>query len=402
MKNRVSKVFYLKAEKLGYGKDGFLDEHSNSSETQTGASRNTSEKAAHPVLKRGHTETIERLLAPFRSSMNLSDTDQTAVKFHPGEEGNTSYVTPYETNLVIKGLDLPEGRTFLTDTTVLYPGRRMNAVDYTQLAHEHGFGPPNTPPFLVADGLRGTDEVEVSLPEKWNLPPARLAQLIPAADNMVVISHFKGHLLSSFGGALKNLGMGCASRGGKLFQHSSVKPRIKKSKCIACGVCAQHCPADAILVEDTAHLDKEKCIGCGECLQRCPTSAIGVSWNQEKDVFMKRMSAYAAAVVRSTQVSVYINFIVRVAPDCDCMKDTGAFLVNDIGIVASTDPVAIDTASLHLVNNATPPPSSPVAQQANPGVDKFIAYHPSTKGELVLEYAEHFGIGTRKYELIEV
>ena len=219
---------------------------------------------------------------------------------------------------------------------------------------------------------------------------------------MVVLSHFKGHLLSGFGGAIKNLGMGCASRGGKLYQHSSVKPRLREKKCIACGVCAEHCPANAITVTEVAQVDEGRCIGCGECLQRCPTGAYSVSWDQEKVTFMRRMAAYAAAATKVTRTALCVNFIVRVAPDCDCMRDTGAFLVEDLGVVASTDPVALDAASQDLVTAAAPPPSSPVASKAPAGQDKFRAHHPSTDGKKALEEAARFEIGCLDYRLHEV
>ncbi len=389
MKNESSKVYFLKAEDAGYRENGFMIGRS--------AEISNPDKA-HDL----HIKAFQRLLAPFRAFMDMEATGQAAVKIHPGEEGNTSFLTPYEVNLVVKSLELEFSRSFLTDTTVLYPGRRMAAPDYVMLAHEHGFGPPKTPPFLVADGLRGTSEVLVELPGEWGLPPARLAPLIAEADMMVVISHFKGHLLASFGGAVKNLGMGCASRGGKLYQHSTVTPRIKSSKCIACGVCVEHCPVDAISILETARIDEGACIGCGECLQRCPTSAIGVSWNQEKDEFMRRMSAYGAAAAFSTRVGVCVNFVVRVVPDCDCMQDTRGRLVEDLGIVASADPVAADAASFDLVTKAATPSSSPVFGKAGPGDDKFKAYHPTTNGIASLEYAERFGLGTRNYTLIQV
>ena len=300
----------------------------------------------------------------------------------------------------LKQWNFPGTVFFLTDTTVLYPGRRMTAPQYLRLSREHGFGLPDTPPFLVADGLHGEDEYILKTPDDFETGDIHLARLIANSDSMVVVSHFKGHLLTGFGGALKNLGMGCASRAGKLYQHSSVKPVIKADKCTACGVCTSYCPQGAISVNEIAAIDKDLCTGCGECLGRCPEVAIRVSWNQDMDVFMRRMIEYAWGPVQVSRPLFYVNFVTAVVPDCDCMQDTEPSFVDDIGVLASRDPVALDRASLDLVTKAPDGANSPV--KAGSGKDKFRAYRRDIQGELQLSLAEKIGLGTQEYELVRV
>ena len=343
---------------------------------------------------------FSKLLDRIRSGKEMNPMDTVAVKIHPGEEGNSSYVSPDNVNRVIEALSLETDRVFLTDTTVLYPGKRMSAPDYLRLTHEHGFGLPLTPPFIIADGLHGEDEISVKMPEDFQTDEAHIASIISNSDAMVVISHFKGHLLTGFGGALKNLGMGCASRTGKLYQHSSVKPIINTKKCTACGICAAHCHVRAISISDHAAIDTDICTGCGECLGRCPEGAVRVSWDQNMSVFMRRMIESAYAAVSVSNPLLYVNFVTSVVPDCDCMKDMAPPFVEDIGILASVDPVAVDMASLDLVTAAPDANNSPV--NAGAGADKFSAYRPEIDGILQLSIAESLELGSMEYELVTV
>jgi len=347
-------------------------------------------------LKAGFTKLLNKI--PDRE--RILPTDSIAVKIHPGEEGNSSYVRPENVNRIIEASALGTDRIFLTDTTVLYPGKRMSAPDYLHLTYEHGFGLPGTPPFIIADGLRGEDETIVKLPDDFQTDEAHIASIISNSDAMVVISHFKGHLLTGFGGALKNLGMGCASRAGKLYQHSSVKPLINTKKCTACGICAAHCHVNAISISSHASIIADICTGCGECLGRCPEGAVRVSWDQNMSVFMRRMIEYAYAAVSVSNPLLYVNFITSVVPDCDGRKDMGPPFVDDIGILASTDPVAIDMASLDLVTAAPAAENSPVI--AGAGTDKFSAYRPDINGILHLSIAQSLGLGSMEYELVTV
>ncbi len=353
-----------------------------------------------PIDKASFKEGFTKLLNRAADRKILRPMDTVAVKIHPGEEGNSSYVSPDNVNRVIEALDPGTDRVFLTDTTVLYPGRRMSAPDYLRLTREHGFGLPDTPPFIIADGLRGENETVVKMPEDFRTNEAHIASIISSSDALVVISHFKGHLLTGFGGALKNLGMGCASRAGKLYQHSSVKPLIKTDKCTACGICAAHCQAEAISIGRYAKINPDICTGCGECLGRCPEGAIRVSWNQNMNIFMRRMVEYAWATVKVSKPLVYVNFLTSVVPDCDCMHDSAPPFVDDIGVLASTDPVAIDMASLDLVTSAPASENSPV--KAGAGEDKFTAYRPDISGILQLSIAESIGLGFMEYNLVSI
>jgi uncharacterized protein len=344
-----------------------------------------------------NSQGFSRLLSPWRE-MSSGAGGLVAVKLHPGEEGNRSFVKPHMVKMVMEALDLPRGKTFLTDTTVLYGGRRMNAPDYMTLADEHGFGMPEFPPFIVADGLNGTDEIRIPLPECCETREARLAGALRGTSAAVMISHFKGHLLAGFGGAVKHLGMGWASRGGKLYQHSSVMPAVRHDRCTGCSGCIGSCSSGAISMEGPfARIRHDRCTGCGECLHVCPVKAIRISWNQESQVFMRRMTEHALGAALAVNIPVYVNFLLDISPDCDCMKNEGPPLVKDIGVLASNDPVAIDQASLDLVTAA-----EPTEGNARAGADKFKAIRPDRNGELQLEIGESIGLGTRSYQLIQV
>lgn len=341
---------------------------------------------------------FRELLAPYKFASQGSDNDLTAVKIHPGEEGNSSYIPASLVKMVIRALDLPDRRTFLTDTTVLYGGRRMTAPDYVSLAHDHGFRMPDLPPFIVADGLAGTDEFAVDLPSHCETEVARLAGSLARTDNAVMVSHFKGHLLAGFGGSIKHLGMGWAAKAGKLYQHSSVMPFVKSDKCTMCRACMSVCGVAAIKpVGNSVRIDETSCTGCGECIQRCPARAIRINWNQEAHTFMNRMVEYALAATMATRIPVYVNFLINISPDCDCMKNEGPPMVGDIGVLASSDPVAIDQASLDLVTAACP-----VNSNAASGQDKFLHIRPDRDGKEQLRTGEKIGLGSREYRLVKV
>ncbi len=341
---------------------------------------------------------FEKLLSPYKSKFQDKDNNLTAVKIHPGEEGNSSYIPAPLVKHIVEALELPYRRSFLTDTTVLYGGRRMTAPDYVTLAYDHGFRMPDLPPFIVADGLTGTDEFPVKLPSHCTTTTARLASILARTDNAVMVSHFKGHLLAGFGGSIKHLGMGWAAKAGKLYQHSSVKPFVKSKKCTLCKACISVCGSSAIdTLEKTVQINEQRCTGCGECIQRCPTGAIGISWNQESLTFMNRMVEYALGASMATTIPVYVNFLINISPDCDCMRNEGPPLVKDIGVLASSDPVAIDQASLDLVTAA-----SPLDDNAAAGFDKFLKIRPDRDGNEQLRIGEKIGLGKREYRLVTV
>jgi uncharacterized Fe-S center protein len=222
------------------------------------------------------------------------------------------------------------------------------------------------------------------------------------ADAVMSVAHFKGHEVTGFGGTLKNLGMGCASRSGKLDMHSTTKPFVRPS-CTACGVCARWCPEDAITVNETAVIDEDRCIGCAECIAVCPSKAVGIRWNESTDTCQMKMVEYAGAVVQAKPGHIgYINFVTDVHPVCDCYGTEKVAIVPDIGVLASLDPVAIDSAAYDLVNEAAAAPDAELSDGYHTGSDKFRDLHPDVDPTVQLRHAEELGLGTRDYELIEV
>jgi uncharacterized Fe-S center protein len=258
-------------------------------------------------------------------------------------------------------------------------------------------------PLIIADGLRGKSEAAVVVNQK-NCKRVYIGSEIVAADALISVAHFKGHELSGFGGTIKNLGMGCASRRGKLEQHSTVAPKVNKEKCVGCGDCVSHCSVQALaLQQEKAVLDSKKCIGCGECILICPESAIEIQWNQAIPVFLEKMVEYTMGVLKDKEgKALYLNFINNVSPACDCYGYNDAPIVRDIGIVAATDPVAIDQASVDLVNREQALPDSCLKTNTQSGEDKFRGVYPEIDWEIQLDYAEQIGLGSRKYELIKI
>ena len=224
------------------------------------------------------------------------------------------------------------------------------------------------------------------------------------ADAIVSAAHFKGHELSGFGGTIKNLGMGCASRKGKLAQHSTVCPKVKRKKCEGCGECVEYCAQKAISLKDEkARINSKKCVGCGECIIVCPNQAIQIQWNQEIPAFLESMVEYTAGVLKGKEgAASFLNFITQVSPACDCYPHNDVPIVADIGIVASNDPVAIDQASADLVNQAQGRKDSCLTKNFKPGQDKFRAVYPKVDWEIQLEYGEAMGLGSRDYELVKI
>jgi uncharacterized Fe-S center protein len=315
--------------------------------------------------------------------------DLVAVKLHFGEWGNLSFVRPQFVREVVDFVRSREGRPFLSDCNTLYAGTRSCAPDHIQTAVKNGFGPEVTgAPIVIADGLRGENKVKVPVAGKLTREAVVGADMVHA-DAMIVVSHLKGHELTGFGGALKNLGMGCAAREGKLFLHSTVSPRIRAEKCKGCGRCVEICPAGAIvLAEGRSVKDDRLCVGCAECIVVCPEGAVEVDWNEAADSTMKKIAEYATAVAAGKRGKIlYLNFIMQVSPFCDCYGFNDAPIAPDLGITVSDDPVAVDQASMDLIlRNAG-------------GRDPFKGVHPHIDWSVTLEHAEAMGLGSRTYTL---
>ncbi len=301
------------------------------------------------------------------------------LKLHFGEKGNVTYLGADNLDGII---DLLEGKgveSFFTDTNVLYRGERMTSEKHIQLAKDHGF---TRLPVRIADGEFGNEFTDVEVDGK-HFSSCKIGSLIAKAQQLLVISHFKGHMMAGYGGAIKQLAMGCAARGGKLAIHLKAKPTVTARKCNACGLCAKNCPVNAIQLGPKAKIDKDICIGCVACMAVCPSAAIGINWLKASiaKTFKEKVAEYALAAQLEKQ-NIYINFAVNLTKNCDCYGKPMKPKYADLGVLASLDPVAIDKASLDLLDKRE-------------GKKTY-------GGRYILEYGEAIGLGSTKYELVEV
>lgn len=359
-------------------------------------------------LRATHKENLVNKLGRLARTAGLTSAvkarDLVAIKLHFGESGNTAYIRSVFVRQMVQLIKAEGAIPFLTDANTLYAGTRSDAPSHLLTALQNGFSFASVDaPIIIADGLRGKSEVAVHIDQK-NFKEAYIGAEIVQADALISLAHFKGHELSGFGGTIKNLGMGCASRKGKMAQHSNLSPAIKRKKCIGCGECVAHCSQHALSVVDKkAVMDTRKCIGCGECILICPQEAIQIQWNQAVPVFMENMVEYTLGVLKEKAgKTLFVNFITDVSPACDCYGHNDAPIVRNIGMVASQDPVAIDQASVDLVNRETAMPGSCLTRNTGAGEDKFRGVYPEIDWAYQLEYAEKIGIGSRNYVLEKI
>lgn len=352
---------------------------------------------------------MERLLRR-AGLMNLPLKDAfTAIKIHFGEPGNLAYIRPNYAARMARLLRAEGAKPFLTDCNTLYSGRRSNAVDHLESAMENGFNPISAQcQVIIADGLKGTDYREIPIDGVEYCSAPKIGTAIADADVIISMTHFKGHEQAGFGGTLKNLGMGCASVGGKLELHASSQPRIDREHCIGCGICVKHCAHQAISLdkEHKAQIDYTRCVGCGQCVALCQHEAAVVSdWDTSEHLNYK-IAEYTKAVLKD-KPNFHISFIMNVSPECDCWNHNDTAIIPDLGMLASVDPVALDMACADLVMKAPILHNDNVLDRKHEhedlcGCDKFHLIHPDTDWMAGLRHAEKIGIGTMQYELVTV
>ena len=322
-----------------------------------------------------------------------------AIKMHFGEPGCLAMLRPNWVKTLADFIKDAGGRPFLTDANTLYVGRRKNALDHIETAYENGFSPFSTGcPVIIADGLKGTDDVAVPLPDGRYVKEAYIGRAFVDADVIVSLTHFKCHEMTGIGGALKHLGMGCGSRAGKKAMHSSVHPQVEQSLCVGCGKCTRECAHDACTLKGRkASIDPKKCVGCGRCIGACNRDAIQTDFGEPCTVMHGKIAEYAAAAVRG-KPAFHVSFICDVSPHCDCHAMNDVPLVPDVGIAASLDPVALDKACADLVNAAPMMPGCALEGVDVKG-DYFSAMHPVTRWQEAIAEGERMGLGSGDYAL---
>lgn len=330
-----------------------------------------------------------RWLDGIGAAAHIKPRDYTALKIHFGEKGNKGFIEPAMARIVAEKVKAAGGWPFLTDANTIYVGERADAVHHATVAGEHGFTLDGCGcPVIIADGLRGNSGVDVHVGLK-HFSHVSIANAIHYSDSLVFMSHFKGHEISGFGGALKNIGMGCGTRAGKYAMHDKLTPRVDVKQCIGCGQCVKWCGGHALRLENkTIIFDEKKCTGCGECILSCPSGVFEIPWDENTSAAQEKIVEYAFGVIKN-KPHFSINFLNHITKFCDCYATKGSPLIGDIGILASPDPVALDQASADMVNKKF-------------GGDFWRHIFPSIDWAVQLACAEELGLGTRKYKIVEM
>lgn len=337
-----------------------------------------------------------------------------AIKLHFGEPGNLAFLRPNFAKSVADRVKKLGGRPFLTDSNTLYVGRRNNALVHLDAAYENGFNPLSTGcQIIIADGVKGTDDIEVPINGGIQLQSARIGRAIMDADIFISLSHFKGHEMTGFGGAIKNIGMGSGSRAGKMAMHCNGKPDVDHEKCVGCRICSKYCNQEAIHyhVNKKATIDHELCVGCGRCIATCNYDAIASPIDGSNDDVNLRMVEYSKAVLEG-RPHFHVSVVNHVSPCCDCHGENDAAIIPDIGIFASFDPVALDKACIDAVNAAPVIRNTALSDTLAQGEgdncacqgakDHFRVVHPTTNWRSQIAHAEAIGLGSGNYELVTI
>ncbi len=333
-----------------------------------------------------------------------------AIKIHFGELGNVSYLRPNYARAVVDVVKKLGGKPFLTDCNTLYPGSRKNALEHLYCAWENGFTPLTVGcPILIGDGLKGTDDIEVPVRGGEYVKNAKIGRAVMDADVIISMTHFKGHETTGFGGALKNLGMGCGSRAGKKEQHNNGKAYVQQEICRGCRRCMRECANNGLVFDPETrkmHVDKEHCVGCGRCVGACNFDAIDFEDPNSNQMLNYRIAEYAKAVVDG-RPQFHISLVMDISPNCDCHVENDAPILPDVGMFASFDPLALDQACVDACMKCEPLPNSQLGEHMRD--PHFVDHHdhftnstPESEWQSCLSHAEKIGLGTRDYELIRL
>jgi uncharacterized Fe-S center protein len=365
----------------------------------------------------------------------------TAIKTHFGELGNVSHLKPAYTRTVAEEVLRLGGKPFVTDNSTLYVGMRNDMLEHLRCARLNGFNSDSCGcEVVIADGLRGADEVALPVPvpdgvERY-VTEALIGRAIADADFLITLTHAKGCTSSSYAGALKNLSMGCASKAGKMVMHSKGMPQVLAEKCTGCASCRKACAYQAIEFAQGKARINDSCVGCGHCFGYCPYKAIIPAWNRNWQDMQYKMAEYAAAVV-AAKPCLHLALAIDITPQCDCFAGNDAPMVPNVGMFASTDPVALDQAICDAINaqpalaggalpekhaaaeaaaaevavaEATAAEAAAAeaaeieaaAAEVEYSLDHLHAINPASDWQLCLDHAAALGAGERQYQLVEV
>ena len=331
-----------------------------------------------------------------------------AIKMHFGELGNIAYLRPQYAKAVADLVKEQKGIPFLTDCNTLYPGSRRNAPEHMDCANINGFNTVTTGcQVIIGDGLKGTDDVLVPVRNGEYCKEAYIGRAVMDADIFISLTHFKGHEATGFGGTLKNIGMGCGSRAGKMQQHNSGKPHVDEELCRGCRRCAKECGSDAISYEGgKAWINPDICKGCGRCIGACSFNAISNDNSNANEILGCKIAEYSQAVCDG-RPCFHVSLITDVSPNCDCHGENDAPILPNIGMLASFDPVALDQACVDLCNAQPPIAGSILSENIEKlgneeGHDHFHMTHPDTEWKSCIAHAEKIGLGTSAYNLITI
>lgn len=306
--------------------------------------------------------------------------DKIVVKAHLGEYGNLNYVRPPIIECIISELKKSGLNPFIFDTTSWYEGHRHSAKDYLDTARKNGF----TKETMGCQIIISNDSISVK--GKKHLEKVNVSKHVADADGLVVVSHFKGHMCASFGGAIKNLGMGAVNAETKKAIHVMSQPRVT-GKCKGCGICESVCKVGAISIENNiAHIDHDSCYGCCVCVLKCPNKAmVG-----DIGLIQKLLAESAACVLDSfgKEKLIFVNVLQDISALCDCATDFGNIICPDIGVVVSDNIVKADRCSLDLANNAA-------------GCDIFKKTN-YLDPDIQIDTAIEYGLGSGGYKLNEL